>query len=636
MTVEYKLQNVLLEDTQRTHDYPEMYVRTYAPLLFDEDGKTLTMPEASQYRFDTYFGGLSTKKWNRYTDAHDFALHIKANGAFEIRMTYFINDMEYNIASRNTAYSKRYDTQGKTEEIICEYPDDIALNADMVAFEIITSQKTTFYGAWYTAQVAENAIREIDLNIISPTFKKEDYVRKNVKLFEQLLESDEPIADHLTVTIVDNGQTLGDEPLSTNSAIKKFNNRNYGGAGGFSRGMLEALHADKKPTHLLVMDDDVSVSPESFVRTFNLLRVLNDEYKDAFISGAMISMQLQDRQYEDVGNIFSNGMFGPAKWERNLSDINHVVSNETVRYNHYRQYCAFWYCCFPITAVEETGFCMPFFVRCDDAEFNLRVPGRKYITMNGICVWHLTFGKSKFNMFNECYLSIRNTLIVQAICEDCEELDMYGFFRHEIETLLRKYDYAYAELECDAVEDYLKGPTWLASTDPEMLLKEKNQKKPKTVEFELLSPDASRLWEQVPLTLQQRVKMKFTHNGHTHCKDSDMSDVPAVVPNDFRSYLPSRIYMRKELWMLNDDLSTGYKTHIDRERYKKIMDRVTKLDKRMKEEGERVAAEWRAARPYLTSEEFWIGFLGLNPDDYRDNPTNIDTADKDADETVAA
>lgn len=614
MTIEYKLQNVLLKDDQRTHDYESMYVRTRSPLLFDNNGGFITMPEYSQYRFDTYFGGCSTKKWHRYTSARGFKLHLVLSGKFEIRLTYFVNDMEYNIAARNTCGIEEVESEpfGK-QEFVFEYPDDIALSSDMVAFEITSLAPGTFFGGWYTAEVDEGSVKDVDLNIITPTFKKEEFVRANVKLFEELFDSDEPIAEHLTVTIVDNGRTLGDEPLSDNPRIKKYDNPNYGGAGGFSRGMIEALHADPRPTHLLVMDDDVSVSPESFVRTYNLLRIVNDEYKDAFLSGAMISMQLQDHQVEDVGNIFDDGTFGAVKsFERCLSDVNHVVSNEACRYNHARQYAAFWYCCFPMSVVEKQGLCMPFFVRGDDAEFGLREEsGRKFMTMNGICVWHMSFGKSKFNVFNECYLAIRNMLIIRAINGQCADVDIYGLFRHEIETELRKFNYDYAELMCDAVEDYLKGPEWLASQDPEALLKEKIAKKPKMEEFDVLPPVVGRIYDDSPLGIVDKLKMKLTHNGHVHCSDAKMSDVPSVMPNEYRLYRPGRIFMHKEIWMINDDLSTGYRTHIDRERYVEIVDRLDELDAMMKAQDDVVRAKWKDAHPHLVSEEFWTEFLGL-------------------------
>lgn len=40
--------------------------------------------------------------------------------------------------------------------------------------------------------------------------------------------------------------------------------------------MIEAMEQAPRATHVLLMDDDVSISPESIIRTFNLLSIVND------------------------------------------------------------------------------------------------------------------------------------------------------------------------------------------------------------------------------------------------------------------------------------------------------------------------------------------------------------------------
>ena len=39
-------------------------------------------------------------------------------------------------------------------------------------------------------------------------------------------------------------------------------------------------------THVLLMDDDVVMQPESIYRTYRILSLLKDEYKDSFVGGA--------------------------------------------------------------------------------------------------------------------------------------------------------------------------------------------------------------------------------------------------------------------------------------------------------------------------------------------------------------
>lgn len=88
---------------------------------------------------------------------------------------------------------------------------------------------------------------------------------------------------HMFVHVIDNDRELDPSELDSED-LKVYMNNNVGGAGGFTRGMIEALELPKKPTHVLLMDDDVMVMPESLFRTYYLLRLLKDEYKKCFLS----------------------------------------------------------------------------------------------------------------------------------------------------------------------------------------------------------------------------------------------------------------------------------------------------------------------------------------------------------------
>ena len=94
--------------------------------------------------------------------------------------------------------------------------------------------------------------------------------------------------------VIDNGRTLDAETLS-GDGVRVFPNKNVGGAGGFARGMIEAMRLEKPATHVLLMDDDVQISTESLKRTYQLLSIVNDEYKDSYVSGAMMSYERQKR-----------------------------------------------------------------------------------------------------------------------------------------------------------------------------------------------------------------------------------------------------------------------------------------------------------------------------------------------------
>ena len=116
-------------------------------------------------------------------------------------------------------------------------------------------------------------------------------VYKRQQLFKrELLSLGDEIARSLTVHVVDNGRSLDVEGLS-GGGVFIHPNPNVGGSGGFARGMIESIHQKVKPTHVLLMDDDVSVSPESIRRTYALLSIRREAYIDAFVSGAMLKLE---------------------------------------------------------------------------------------------------------------------------------------------------------------------------------------------------------------------------------------------------------------------------------------------------------------------------------------------------------
>ena len=67
-------------------------------------------------------------------------------------------------------------------------------------------------------------------------------------------------------------------------------NINAGGAGGFSRGMIEVLknRDSEHYTHILLMDDDAIVEPDLLVRIYGFLSTVKEIWKDITIGGALL------------------------------------------------------------------------------------------------------------------------------------------------------------------------------------------------------------------------------------------------------------------------------------------------------------------------------------------------------------
>ena len=154
------------------------------------------------------------------------------------------------------------------QEISLEYPEN---NLMLAGFEIHTHGICVVYGGEYDTEIDEEQVRHVSLHLCTTTFKKEDYILPNIQLLKDtVLAGNDSLAKNLWIHVVDNGRTLPVEELETEH-VMVHPNLNVGGAGGFTRGMLEAMDHKEKPTHVLLMDDDVMILPESLIRTYNLL-----------------------------------------------------------------------------------------------------------------------------------------------------------------------------------------------------------------------------------------------------------------------------------------------------------------------------------------------------------------------------
>lgn len=623
--IQYKLSNTLLENNERTRCYTGLFYQSAAPVLFENDNSVL-MSRGMEYDFSTFFGSFSYKKWILYTDIDNAHLCVNINGRGSIVIYGFKYQNEFHVAMRrllreinfdNTEYDSAGNPMshegGSIDVDITEFSD-----YDVIGFAVNCRENCLYNDAYWYTNINENKIRDVELSLCITTFKKEDYILKNIEQFNTLMSSDEPIADHLQIHIVDNGRTL-DVNCGNNPRIRIHPNKNVGGAGGFARGMIESLRASSnglvEPTHILVMDDDISVLPEAFIRTYNLLRIVNNKYREAFVSGAMMAMQTPNEQFEDIGHITKNGWYETIKRHYNMFEINDVCENESILPTNQHQYAAFWFCCFPIEEIQRNGLPLPLFIRGDDAEFGLRDPERRFITMNGICVWHDAFGQSKFRANLECYMSVRNSLIIQTVSPSYEGSDTTFFYtlaKEHIEREFRKFAYNNVELVLQAIEDYLAGPEYLMNMDAEAKMKSTAAMNTPSVDLgDFVGVDMDDLWEDKPRSFFSRAVMYVTRNCQRLFPNALLHKDSIGVPNDFLWSPLNRVFKRTRIVMLNEDRKTGVIRRRDDERFKELFARWKRAKKAFKVRKAEVAEKWREAYPKMMSIEFWEKYLGI-------------------------
>lgn len=414
--------------------------------------------------FDTYFNSVSIEKWEKYTVATEVSVTIEFNGDFLIKLC--SKKMLHDEVLKKVLLKKEVHSKEKTAVTLTFNNSDIG----MLYFECISlSDGSVLHGGYYSDESIEKAIRDIKIGICICTFKREKYIENNLKLLNDniICNSQSPLYNKLEVFVSDNGQSLDIDKLS-GEHIHIFKNKNAGGAGGFTRDLMEVLSGNKRygVTHVLLMDDDIVIDTESLIKTYVIVSLLKEEYKDAFIGGSMLRI---DKQYVQVeaGASWNGGDLIPNKMNLDMRDCWDCLFNEVEEYTEYN---AWWYCCFPVSVISEENLPLPIFIRGDDLEYGLRNM-KTLILMNGICVWHEPF-ENKYSSFLEYYI-IRNRMIDNSFHfpnwgKKQLKKAIWGQWRRECKF----YRYKNVDLHTRGVRDFLKGIDFLLETDGEKLHKE--------------------------------------------------------------------------------------------------------------------------------------------------------------------
>ena len=121
----------------------------------------------------------------------------------------------------------------------------------------------------------------------------------------------------------------------------------------------------------------------------------------------------------------------------------------------------------PISIINDNNLPLPIFIKRDDIEYGLR-NGKKFITLNGICVWHEAF-EYKTSSYLEYYY-FRNMCIINSRHRlSFSAKRLITEVKKRTRTHLFRYRYKEAELSLLGIQHYLKGIDWLKSQDAEKL-----------------------------------------------------------------------------------------------------------------------------------------------------------------------
>lgn len=627
--------NVLLETKPRALSYPTMYYHTDQLMHPGRTKGEWVIAGEGTVDFTTYFNALSVLKLRRYTRATGFTLHLEARSKAPALVMQTVADRLATEPQPVPFVNETVPGDGKWHQLALKL--DVDEHAVLAGFRIETGAETSIRDGWYEVEY-EGEANPVELAIATTTFRKERFIERNIELVRtELLQSDDDIAQHLTMHVVDNGSTLDAAALS-DGRITVSPNENVGGAGGFARGMIESLEQAVPATNVLLMDDDVEVSPESIRRTYNLLRIVNDEYRDAFVSGAMLNMEDVQDMKEDTGFISpTEGSCVPAKPPLQVTKFldavyNECYSEEEVIPADAHRYAAWWYCCIPASTIRREGMPLPIFVRYDDVEYGIRC-NPKFMTMNGLCVWHAKF-EIRYNAGVERYQTVRNSCIGQAVTGLAPSMDtMLTGMRKMVNLELRKFNYTDAELALAGFEDFLKGPRFIEEPVVQEKFMWANRAKEQMVDFATLTvqleemgihdfdPDTltrQRIDLNLPRSMRQRAYDYLTANGQRvalleqKTADESQPEDFGLINHQGWEYQAGSIHGQDVIVSIDWSTRKGVVRTKDTDRYRGVLKRMRRDLAYWRKHEQELMDAWQQAAPMLKSVPFWKRYLHMD------------------------
>lgn len=436
-----QLQSIIIPDEKQC---PELYFRGALMLAA---GEVLT--------FDTYFNSFSYTKYQEYTTVQKVCFFCKFSGRAKVELCVFDG----------------------TEHIICggEFSDQAALSVDFSTLpkhgflypKITALAQCTFLHGEYNADCRA---QEISCCIAICTYKRESYVLKNTALMRAF-----GFSFIKRVFVIDNGNSLDSSALS-DDFIKVLPNKNYGGSGGFTRGLIEAH--DGEFSHVILMDDDVEFHCETLEQMTVFISLLKPSYAYNWFSAGMLPADKPCFQFE-LGAEWNGKHAIVHKHNIDIRKQSELLDN---LHNPNVEYGGWWTLLMPVSVVQN-GLPYPFFIKFDDVEYGMRKSSNtQIITMNGIAVRHEAFERKK-NFVLE-YYNLRNELTINTIYGKFGVWGALQRFWYETAKHLFLYRYENIPLVFRAVNDFLSGTDFFLHCDEEDLNNKLIAAAPKLVPLE--------------------------------------------------------------------------------------------------------------------------------------------------------
>lgn len=574
------LQNIILTQPDICSEEALFFRRNGNVALDTKDG-LLRIEAQSSVLFDTYFNMFSAGKWLKDCNIRNLRLIVEAKGDFEARLIHSKPAISWDVHSRIS-----------NKEGVIEFDLSHIDATGMLALKIVAFRRTTFRGARFVADIeANHALPKLAVSMT--TFKREEAASKTVRRLMEFRRQF-PFGKNIILQVVDNGKSLQIEPTE---GLKYYGNKNLGGAGGFSRGLLEAEKAGF--THVLFTDDDADFPTEALVRTYAFLALAKDP-RTALI-GAMINTAQKWALWEN-GALFDHKCL-PQFHGMDLRQADEVrrLEQESLTVPSERLYGGWWYFAFPVAYAKHKPF--PFFVRGDDVSFSLANDFHQ-VTLPGVVSFQDGFTQKESPL--TWYLDFRSHMVHHLAVPSMESsadklIEMFDWF---IKRTLIHFHYERAETVLLAMQHVMEGPEFFAKNADTTEIRASIKA---MVSQEVLRP------MQSPKHKRARWLRRHKYGRFIARRLGNGERIPlfeklgseAVVDIAHRHHT-GPIWGNTRITYYDAREGVGYSVQFDRAREKEIRQKASQMSQEFRERYPQILASYQRAYPEMTGEKFWL------------------------------
>ncbi|WP_321447019.1 hypothetical protein [uncultured Cohaesibacter sp.] len=571
---------------------PDPKINSEVDLFYHIDGQAGYDTELGTYYcfkessllFDGFFNAFPLHCYDLGPD-HKLKIRIKIKGEGILRMY---------LAKNEASWEQLIHTLFNHDELeTVEFDLPLLDGAGLLFLQVYAKTEVTVVSADYI--IEGPVLNDATITGVITTFKRDDAVQSTSDRLDAYFQENGDIADLFQLLVIDNGGDTDEISFSRGRVIK---NKNYGGAGGFSRGLLEAMEGDLS-SHVLFMDDDATIFPESLRRTLAALRYCKDPKRA--ISGSMITEKHKWMMWEN--SALFNKRCIPLHCGVDLREFEKVLFCAFDNQRHQsNRYGGWWYFCFPIAEVKNWTF--PFFVRGDDIYFSL-ANDFHITTVPGVVSMQEDFSAKQSPQ--TIYLDLRNHLVQHLT---------FPMLRHsfwsDLSMLWRFFDrynasyhYDSAEAINVAIEDVLKGPDFWTN---DMDMSEKRAQIKALTKNEAISRDVDvgqiqLIKNGVGRFRKAHILRKLTLCGH-------------ILPSFFffgngrrmpisQRAVPSETFLRPVVATMDSSDKSGYVCKIDRSRYFRNLKRFIKNVRAYAKARNKLIADYERMKDKDLNKGFW-------------------------------